>query len=182
MGSITFFGEFHIGTGTDHTDFFLPLAIGHLSCRVLKVCDLSTISQRPYLLGSSTLGHLFSNPWMKFKNLLPFVFLNREKIFVRCELSSRNVTDPIFKISSHRHKKFDNWISWSFLITIINNCGVFEKILCNFVFASFRKLSIFVHFEFSSSKLIWSLLGFYWYVCKVWVVILKLALSALKWV
>ena len=37
MGSITFFGEFHIGTGTeaiffsDHTDFFLPLAIGHLS-------------------------------------------------------------------------------------------------------------------------------------------------------
>ena len=78
MGSITFFGEFHIGTGTeaiffsDHTDFFLPLAIGHLSCRVLKVCDLSTISQRPYLLGSSTLGHLFSNPWMKFENLLPF--------------------------------------------------------------------------------------------------------------
>ena len=65
MGSITFFGEFHIGTGTeaiffsDHTDFFLPLAIGHLSCRVLKVCDLSTISQRPYLLGSSTLDHLF---------------------------------------------------------------------------------------------------------------------------
>ena len=89
MGSITFFGEFHIGTGTeaiffsDHTDFFLPLAIGHLSCRVLKVCDLSTISQRPYLLGSSTLGHLFSNPWMKFENLLPFFPLNREKVSVQ---------------------------------------------------------------------------------------------------
>ena len=54
MGSITFFGELHIGTGTeaiffsDHTDFFLPLAIGHLSCRVLKVCDLSISTGKLY--------------------------------------------------------------------------------------------------------------------------------------
>ena len=91
MGSITFFG------GCSHwnrdrsnilfrsTDFILALAIDHLSCRVLKVWNLSTIFQRPYLLGGSTSGHLFLNPWHEVgkSSLLPFVSLTREKVSVQ---------------------------------------------------------------------------------------------------
>ena len=86
MGSITFFGGCsHRNRGRSNilfrcTDFNLALAIGHLSCRVLKVWNLSTTSRDHTYWGALLQVTCFYIPGMKLENLLPFLSLNREKV------------------------------------------------------------------------------------------------------
>ena len=85
MGSLE---SVHIGIGpeamfsSDHTDFILPLATGHLSCMVFKVCTLSIIFQNPYLVKGYASGDFFLNPWHEVGKSSSFFSVNREKVSV----------------------------------------------------------------------------------------------------
>ena len=124
---------------------------------------------------------VFWIPGIKIKKIFSFFFPSTEqKSLFQCAHSPREVISPNFNISIHSLKfKFIKGLN--FLNTFRNNKKQLHS-SCRGVWKYSMQPFKSCHFMYILNFHLLNEYDHYWHLCKVWVLILKLALSALKWV